>query len=41
MENTDKKDYSETATTGIVIGIIDILVMIAVITFLCTASFSF
>ena len=34
-------DYSERATVGIVIGVIDIIAMLVVITVLCTANFQF
>jgi hypothetical protein len=41
MKTRETIDHSETATTGIVIGIIDLLAMIIVIVILCTADFGF
>jgi hypothetical protein len=39
METDSEYERSERVTAGIVIGIIDIVVLIIVITILCTANF--
>jgi hypothetical protein len=41
MEKMDSYEHSEMAMTGIVIGIIDIVVMVGVIAFLYMADFRF
>ena len=41
MKASDNYDLSDTVTTGIVIGIIDLIAILAVVTFLCTAEFRF
>jgi hypothetical protein len=41
MRHRADMERPETATAGIVIGIIDILAMLGVIAFLCTANFQF
>ncbi len=41
MKNTGDYEPSEAVTTGIVIGIIDIVAMIVVIAILCLTDFGF